>query len=391
MRADPALTGRVIRFANMALNGPRRPVVSVADAIQRIGMSVVRQLVLGFAVLGHNRAAVPRVRAEIERKEFKTDHSELGAAMLEDWKLPRQFVEAIERHEDPDTASVTQGSRDYLLLHMLSLAAAIGTYSVSSESTRKAIAPDLVLAAAKIGLDADVLGARVDHVVAEWIEWGKILEVKTQDVAAFEQHAAKTTAVADPDRTKPHKGAGPMSILIADDDATIRIVLEQTLRQQGHKVVAAVNGREALKLAIEVNPQLVISDWVMVNDVHGHETGDRVLNKVAALLRQSARVEDVVGRLGGEEFVVVCPGANLAMGVRLAERLRQNLAQQDIQVGNVSMRITVSIGVSQQDATTSTSDEVMRRADAALYRAKRDGRNRVSSLTLGDAGAQAAK
>ena len=54
-----------------------------------------------------------------------------------------------------------------------------------------------------------------------------------------------------------------MSILIADDDATVRIVLEQTLRQQGHKVVAAVNGREALKLAIEVNPQLVISDWVM--------------------------------------------------------------------------------------------------------------------------------
>ena len=60
MRVDPALTGRVIRFANMALNGPRRPVVSVADAIQRIGMSVVRQLVLGFAVLGHNRAGVCR-------------------------------------------------------------------------------------------------------------------------------------------------------------------------------------------------------------------------------------------------------------------------------------------------------------------------------------------
>lgn len=601
MRVDPALTGRVIRFANMALNGPRRPVVSVADAIQRIGMSVVRQLVLGFAVLGHNRAgvcrnfdyvrfwsrslataiaanmlcmrvrataaeeaftcglladvgslalatlypkeysvvldtqrdAIPRVRAEIERKEFKTDHSELGAAMLEDWKLPRPFVEAIERHEDPDAASVTQGSRDYLLLHMLSLAAAIGTYSVSSEAVRKAIAPDLILAAAKIGLDADVLGESVDHVVAEWIEWGKILEVKTQDVAAFEQHAARITPVADPDRTKPHKSAAPMSILIADDDATVRIVLEQTLRQQGHKVVAAVNGREALKLAIEVNPQLVISDWVMpeldglmlcralreteagakmyfilltgmaqeeelvegfeagvddyltkpfnpkvltarlraaervirmqdetrrdsenlrkfatelavtnrrlqqaaltdsltglpnrrylmerieqewalasrnqrpfalmmididafkqVNDVHGHETGDRVLIKVATLLRQSARVEDVVGRLGGEEFVVVCPGANLAMGVRLAERLRQNLAQQNLQVGNVSMRITVSIGVSQQDSTTPTSDEVMRRADAALYRAKRDGRNRVSGLTHGDAGAQAAK
>ena len=331
MRADPALSGRVIRFANRAFSGPRRPVVSVADAIQRTGINVVRQLVLGFSLLGHDRAGIcrnfdysrfwsrslataiaanalclrvrataaeeaftcglladvgslalatlypkeysvmldvyrdapPRVRAESERREFKTDHSELCAAMLDDWKLPRLLVEAIQCHEDPETATVTQGSRDYLLLHMLSLAAAIGTYCVSSEALRKAMVPDLVLTAAKIGLDADVLGVSVDQVVAEWREWGKILEVKTQDVAAFGQLAVEPAEGVDPDRTKSQKGAGPMSILIADDDAAIRIVLEQTLRQQGHKVAVAVNGREALKLAVEMNPQLVISDWVM--------------------------------------------------------------------------------------------------------------------------------
>ena len=601
MQADPALSGRLIRFANMAFSGPRRPIVSVADAIQRTGMNAVRQLVLGFSVLGHNRAGAcrsfdysrfwsrslataiaanglclrvraaaaeeaftcglladvgslalatiypkeysvvldahrdttPRARAESERKEFKTDHSELGAAMIEDWKIPRFFVEAILHHESPEAAEVTQGSRDHLLLHTLSLAAAIGSYCVASAPERKSMVPGLVLAGAKVGLDEDVLGVSVDHVVAEWQEWGKILEVKTQDVASFEQHVASAGEAAETDRTKPHKGAMPMNILIADDDATVRIVLEQTLRDQGHKVAVAVNGREALKLAIEGKPQLVISDWVMpeldglmfcralrdtdegrrmyfilltgmahdeelvegfeagvddyvtkpfnpkvltarlraaervirmqeetqrdslnlrkfatelavanrrlqqaaltdaltglpnrrhlmermeqewaiaarnqrpfalmmvdidafkqVNDVHGHEVGDQVLSKVAALLRQSARVEDVVGRLGGEEFVVVCPGANLAMGVRLAERLRQSLAQQMVQVGSVSLQVTVSIGVSQQDSTTVTVDEVMRRADAALYRAKRDGRNRVSGLALGDSGAQAAK
>ena len=57
-----------------------------------------------------------------------------------------------------------------------------------------------------------------------------------------------------------------------------------------------------------------IDAFKQVNDSHGHEVRDQVLNKVAALLRQSARVEDVVGRFGGEEFVVVCPGANLALG-----------------------------------------------------------------------------
>ena len=78
-------------------------------------------------------------------------------------------------------------------------------------------------------------------------------------------------------------------------------------------------------------------------------------------------------------------------GLRLAERLRQNLAKQTIQVGSVSLQVTVSIGVSQQDATTATANEVMRRADAALYRAERHGRNRVSGLTLGYSGAQSAK
>jgi two-component system cell cycle response regulator len=134
-----------------------------------------------------------------------------------------------------------------------------------------------------------------------------------------------------------------------------------------------------------------IDAFKQVNDSYGHEVGDEVLKKVAALLRQSARVEDVVGRFGGEEFVAVCPGANLAMGMRLAERLRQNLALETIQMGSVSVQVTVSIGVAERDATTATVDDVMRRADTALYRAKRDGRNRVSGLAIGDSGASSAK
>ena len=129
--------------------------------------------------------------------------------MIEDWKLPKPVVDAIESHEDPGAATASPGSRDYVLLHMLSLAAAVGAYCASSEPERKAMVPALVLAAAKIGLDADVLGASIDHVVAEWREWGKILEVKTQDVAAFAQHAQRVTEAADSDRTKPNRTAAP--------------------------------------------------------------------------------------------------------------------------------------------------------------------------------------
>ena len=74
----------------------------------------------------------------------------------------------------------------------------------------------------------------------------------------------------------------------------------------------------------------------------------------------------------------------------MAERLRLSLAQQPIAVGDLSLAVTVSIGVSQQDVTTATMDEVLRRADAALYRAKREGRNRVSGLAASDGPTQAA-
>jgi diguanylate cyclase (GGDEF)-like protein len=120
-----------------------------------------------------------------------------------------------------------------------------------------------------------------------------------------------------------------------------------------------------------------IDGFKQINDTFGHEAGDQVLRQVAVLLRRAARTEDVVGRLGGEEFLVICPGTNQAMGVRVAERLRQTVASHVFQVDGVAIRVTVSIGISERESGMAHVDDLMRRADTALYRAKNDGRNRV--------------
>ncbi len=597
-QADPALCGRLIKFANSALQGPRRPMASVFDAIQRIGVNTVRQLVLGFSVLGGHRTggcrnfnysrfwsrslataiaantlclrvrvaaadeaftcglladvgslalatlypkeyaalleaqpdATRGERAAAERRQFDVDHVELCAALLEDWRLPGIFINAIQHHENPEVVIAPPGSRDDGLLQLLALAAALGDYCVAPETARKSMVGGLVLQAARVGVDAESLEVLVDQVVAAWREWGRILEVQTQDIAAFADHAVKAAEPGSVDRTRPHGGLDPLDILIADDDESVRMVLEAVLIEQGHHVIAADNGRDALKLAVKHNPQLIISDWKMphmegpelcrtlrrteqgnriyfilltglgrdeeivegfeagaddyvtkpfnprvltarlraaarvvqmqaeserdsahlrkfatelavanrrlqqaaltdaltgmpnrrhllermeqewagytrsqrpfsvmlvdidrfkaVNDTHGHEAGDHVLREVGQLLRQAARVEDVVGRLGGEEFLAISPGTTAAMALRLAERLRERVAAYDFQAGGIVMRVTVSIGLCEAGPGIANIDAMMRCADAALYRAKHGGRNCVQSGGMAGAGSK---
>lgn len=112
-----------------------------------------------------------------------------------------------------------------------------------------------------------------------------------------------------------------------------------------------------------------------VNDIFGHQAGDRVLAEVAAMLDKGARETDVVGRWGGEEFLLLCPETSLGVGAALAERLRQNFAEHIFpEVG----QITVSFGLTcfQTDDSAQT---LLLRADEALYKAKESGRNRVES------------
>lgn len=113
-----------------------------------------------------------------------------------------------------------------------------------------------------------------------------------------------------------------------------------------------------------------------VNDSCGHLAGDKVLQTVTAHLRSIARHEDVVGRYGGDEFIIVLKGTPLATARTIAERMRADIERNAVDVGNRRLKVTLSAGV----AAARRGDDVeslVARADAALYEAKRKGRNRV--------------
>jgi two-component system cell cycle response regulator len=123
---------------------------------------------------------------------------------------------------------------------------------------------------------------------------------------------------------------------------------------------------------------LDIDYFKSINDTHGHDAGDDVLREFALRIKKSIRGIDLACRFGGEEFVVVMPETDLAVATMVAERLRRRIASEpfSIQQGARSIEVTISIGIAALGRSDSPAT-VLKRADQALYRAKRDGRNRV--------------
>jgi two-component system cell cycle response regulator len=592
VQADPALSGRLIKFANAAANPLRRPVVAVPEAIRVTGINTVRQLVLGFSLLGRYSSGTceafdyerfwsrslamaiaasalcarvrsappeeaftcgllasvgalalatiypteyadlldmhqPKTAAELvrlEQEQFATDHNELGAALLEDWRLPKLYVVSAFHHEAPDQARLPEGSREFTVCNLLHVAALLSGFCVAREEDRRSLIPELLLATAKIGLDQSAMSKLSDEVVAQWRDWGTILDVKTQPVPSFDtlvqdKRETGAAAIAVPP-TDASLAQSSFTVLVVDDERASVLLVEQLLRGLGHKVYSAGDGRTGLAMAMSVRPQIIVSDWIMpgldglsfckalrqteegqliyfiilsaleqddqlveafesgvddylmkpftprvlaarlragtrvvklqeeakhdsenlrrfaaelavanrrlqqaaltdpltglpnrrygmerleqewaatarnqrplsclvvdidqfkqINDTFGHDSGDTVLRQVAAVLRKEARIEDVVCRIGGEEFLVISPDTPLSAALTLAERLRAAVSRGRAANGTISHNTTVSIGVSQREPGMVRMDELIKAADNALYEAKRAGRDRVA-------------
>ena len=121
-----------------------------------------------------------------------------------------------------------------------------------------------------------------------------------------------------------------------------------------------------------------IDHFKRINDTHGHPAGDAVLKEVARIMSASVRPYDVVGRYGGEEFLMVTPGCDRTEAAQVAERIRTAFSEAPIQTSEGAFNVTLSLGVGQVDFMSENArDDAVRSADNALYRAKENGRNRV--------------
>lgn len=168
--------------------------------------------------------------------------------------------------------------------------------------------------------------------------------------------------------TRAHKNLARM----ATTDSLTGLFNRRHMIELTEKILARYNRRPC-------NLTLMLMDidhFKQVNDLYGHDTGDRVLEAVSQLLQCSMREQDFIGRWGGEEFLSILPDTDFSQATDSAERIRKAVQALEIYSNGKKVSVTLSIGVTQYRAEEVLSDAIAR-ADFALYEGKSSGRNRV--------------
>lgn len=167
--------------------------------------------------------------------------------------------------------------------------------------------------------------------------------------------------------------------MMASRDGLTNVMNRRALDESLDAAIARV-GRGGRPVSVAI---LDIDFFKKVNDTHGHLAGDAVLKEVADRIRQVTRSHDLVGRYGGEEFVVILDGADASAAEQVATRMRIAIEEVPVAYGDTEIAVTASVGLATADAGyRGNVAGVVDAADGALYEAKRGGRNRVTCAPL---------
>jgi diguanylate cyclase (GGDEF)-like protein len=164
-------------------------------------------------------------------------------------------------------------------------------------------------------------------------------------------------------------------------DLAVRDELTGVYNRRGLFEIGRREAERAARFGHPLSALLIdIDHFKNVNDTYGHTIGDQVLRAFAACCRQNVREVDVVGRMGGEEFIILLPETDLTNTHKAAERLRSRILENGFVTDAGEVHVTASFGVAEYKDSIQDMDELYRQADEALYKAKNSGRNQVAVL-----------
>jgi two-component system cell cycle response regulator len=321
VQSDPALSGRLLKHANSAATGAR-PVASVQDAVNRLGISTVRNLALAFSLVDqHGRGncadfdyqrywsqsllvglvmkelgpvlhlgvvdelftlgllsrvgtlalatAYPVEYAgilrdlgsdselqKLERSRLDIDHLQLSAALMKDWGLPEVLISSVLYSDATENELSLTPTRTQRLAGALRLSLHVADLAHCNEAERSKHMSTLEECSVKLGIAVTDLGELVDRAVAQSHFWSDLLKVQVAEMPSFKtlKDATRNSGLDE----------SILRILVVEDDPVLRKLLETWLMaEKHHSVTIACDGKEALGIALQTEPHVVVTDWKM--------------------------------------------------------------------------------------------------------------------------------
>lgn len=239
-------------------------VVGLFSRIGRLALASAMSDEYGKLLELHKTASAAELHRE-QRQCFGLDESELSEAILADMQFPPIFQSMVRHCNQPELSGALEGSREWNLLNLLHLALLLAELYVAKSPENVRLLGQLKLRAVRVGIEWTELVEMGDACARDWREWSVLLNMGPQftlpSLAELDKLPVVEEVTLPPDTIDACEY--PLQIVLAEDDAGTRRLLEAMLRMAGHQVRLAKNGAEALRLIEELPPQLLVSDWQM--------------------------------------------------------------------------------------------------------------------------------
>ena len=376
--------------------------LSMEDPTEAFTVSLLQDF--GFGILMHTGRKttkrwsqlyemLPQERRVLEKKLFGTTHDAIVALVGERWGIPDALVKPIANHHcDPEDIPPTY-HRETCIVQVADEIAAVFSSTkreIAIQRARELCCKHFRLSSEqvdnllrKVSGHVETTAVELGFRVAKQPDYQEIVNGALQSLVdmnlSYEQLVTKLEKVIQEKDSlaRELEKANKKLLQLANADALTKLANRRHFRAVFDRMLsAAVENCHPLTLIMAD-----IDYFKKVNDTHGHAAGDAVLVACADAIRSAVREEDFCARIGGEEFAILLPNTTEEGGRIVGTRICTRIANLPISIGELSLRITVSLGGATAGAKGSSLaniEELMRAADEALYRSKARGRNQLN-------------
>ncbi|ENO96288.1 response regulator receiver modulated diguanylate cyclase [Thauera phenylacetica B4P] len=272
----------------------------------------------------------------LEDQAFAMNHRELGAAMLADWGVPDALVQPVRFHEQPELAGYGEESREAGIVQCLVLARAVAQLCLAPEPEHVRLMAPMLRLAGRLGLGRGEFVSLCERVGRDWAEWGKLLQIRTEDAPRFvEVGNAAAEAAGEPARVVAEgDGPQPMRALVVAGARDDRELLRKEFEAAGVAAFVTAGADAALEAALDIQPQLVVADWSdegerVVRGLRDMRLGRGVY--VICMLDDEDEAPVLAASSAGADDFLVRPLQRAALTVRLRACLRMLVLQQELE------------------------------------------------------------